>query len=90
MSNAQIPNPPRNIERPMATINHISFNIRASLFAFAWSSDFDNPSIDFCGAVPYFLLNDGRMLTSITYILRKSTVAVRRAKAFWWKTGSCR
>jgi hypothetical protein len=83
MSNAQIPKPPRKIESPIATINHISVKICESLLAFAWSSDFDKLSVDFCGVVPYFLFNDGRMFTSMTYMLRKRTIAVMRAKAFW-------
>lgn len=72
MSNAQIPNPPRKIERPMATINHISFNIRVSLCAFAKRSDFDNPPTGFCGAVAYFRFNDGRIFTSILLVRSRS------------------
>jgi len=84
MSKAHIPKPPKKIERPRATINHISLSIASSRCALATRNDFgsDIGSV-FCGAVPYFAFKDGRMLTSITYIERKRTTAVMMAKAFW-------
>lgn len=91
-SSAQIPKPPRKIERPKTTMNHISLRIASFLCTANMRSAFVTVagSTNFCGAVAYFVRRDGRMLTSMTYIDRKSTTAVISAKAFWWKAGSCR
>lgn len=88
MSSPQSPKPPRKILSPRPTINHISLRMALSLYSFANRSDFDI-STGFL-AEPYFARREGRRLTSMTYMERNSTTAVMIAKAFWWKTGSCR
>lgn len=89
-SRTQMAKPPKNIERPHATIIHIILIICLSLFSLAKScvSEIDPGTTYFFGIVAYFARNDGRMLTSMMYMLRKRTMAVIKAKAFWWNTGS--
>lgn len=66
MSKAQIPKPPKNIDKPTTIIHHISLNIRLSLRAIsAVSFDFVLDSAISCTVlVPYFLWKDGLRFTS--------------------------
>ncbi len=79
-----MPKPPKNMERPQVTIIHMVLIISLSLLLLAeiCSFEIDPGTICFRGTVAYFARKDGRMLTSMMYMLRKRTMAVISAKAF--------
>lgn len=81
-------NPPKNIDSPIATINHISLSIILSLLSLAPCPDCPGFELDpdvVVSAVSFaaWFRKEGRRLTSIIYIDRTTTIIVIIANAFW-------
>lgn len=87
LSSVQIEKPPKKIDSPYPIINHIVLKIFLSLVSclscsFFWSS-VTLPCLSISLYASVFALMFGRKLTSMTYMERSSTTAVRIAYMFW-------